>query len=148
MLRIHTSDTICLPKNQDNNYNDTGIEGGGAGRECKDIKQRKLRERERDKRDEGVWEGQSGQTEHKLCHCACAQRGSSQDSGHAALAALSLLLFLLWWQAPKASQNIAPTFSCQLNFPFFPHGQEGKRHAEGKGKEEGDPAGDCIDCTR
>lgn len=122
------------------------VEGGGAGRECKDLKHRKLRERERD--DRGSVRGRAGQTEHKLWHCACAQRCSSQDSGHAALTALSLLLFLLWWQAPKTSQNIAPTFSCQLNFPFFPQGQEGKGDGEGKGKEKGDPAGDCIDCTR
>lgn len=32
MLRIHTSDTICLPKNQDNNYNGTGSRRGRSRR--------------------------------------------------------------------------------------------------------------------
>lgn len=32
MLRIHTSDTICLPKNQDNNYNGTGSRMGRSRR--------------------------------------------------------------------------------------------------------------------
>lgn len=59
---------------------------------------------------------------------------------------LTVVAALLWWQAPKTSQNIAPTFSCQLNFPFFPQVMDLQKERERH--REGDPAADCIDCTR